>query len=42
MCIQWKRVLYFVEITCQSNPPISQCNSVMNSRVSGKCSHAIP
>jgi len=24
MCIQWTSVLYFIVITCQSNPPIQQ------------------
>jgi len=30
MCIQWTRVLYSVVITRQSNPPISQFNSLCN------------
>jgi len=30
MCIQWTRVLYYVVITRQSNPPISQFNSPCN------------
>jgi len=40
MCIQWTRVLYYVLIARQSNPPISQFNSPRNdSRVSGQCSY---
>ena len=39
ICIQWTLVLYSVVITWQSNPPISQINTVMNSRVSGQCSY---
>ena len=30
MCIQWTRVLYSVVVTWQSNPPISQINSLCN------------
>ena len=30
MCIQWTHVLYSVVITLQSNPPISQFNSLCN------------
>ena len=30
MCIHWTRVLYSVVITQQSNPPISQFNSLYN------------
>jgi len=30
MCIHWKRVLYSVVITRQSNTPISQFNSLCN------------
>ena len=30
MCIQWTRVLYSVVITWQSNPTISQFNSLCN------------
>ena len=30
MCIQWTHVLYSVVITRQSNPPISQFNSLCN------------
>ena len=30
MCLQWTRVLYSVVITTQSNPTISQYNSLCN------------
>ena len=40
MCIQWKRVLYSVVITWQSNPPISQFNSPCNA-VSGQSLYTI-
>ena len=43
MCIQWTQDLYSVVITQQSNPPISQFNSLYNEfTVSGQCFHAIP
>jgi len=43
MCLQWKRVLYSVVITRQSNPPVhNSIVRVMNSRVSRQCSYTIP
>ena len=40
-CVYNGHVLFTAVITLQSNPPISQFNSLMNSRVSGQCVYTI-